>query len=205
MTQANAPADTTRPATDLGEIRTVFRPDTANIIAGYILGLLATIGGVLFIAGISRVVMREWRTMPFAAEKGMSWVAVIVFYLIGVALLVGAFFLVRWVRRLSTHQVVIYAGGIGYVHHDTFEQAPWVEVAEIIEVIAHERAPILKGAAKALIPRKTSRSYALCLRGDKTYEFTPNTVKNVDSLGELLRAEAEQRSIPWRVEEIDVG
>src|SRR5437773_1200699 len=98
----------------LGEIRKEFKPGLENIIAGTIIGLLMIGGGCAAVYFSSNGVIESGGKLPFwtkKGQKGWSWGAPGIFAAIGIGLIIGGFFLIRWLRSLFSFRVIIGQNG----------------------------------------------------------------------------------------------
>jgi hypothetical protein len=77
----------------------------------------------------------------------------------------------------------------------------WDEIQLIEETVLHERLPIVKGAAKHLMPTKTSRSYRVVRCDGKEFAFNANIIPRVSLLAGPLATAAGRFGIEWRTQE----
>src|SRR5262245_13899164 len=96
----------------LGDRLESFAPKASNIVAGYILVPLLVAGGAFLIFWILRDAVRAGFRFPMWAEHGMSWLAGIIFVLIGLGLIVGGWFLLRFVNGLRNLWVKFCTNGL---------------------------------------------------------------------------------------------
>jgi hypothetical protein len=185
----------------VGQPTEQFRPSPANLVAGVILGLLLSGGGLAVLAFCAREIIRVGGRMPLAVEGRISWLAVGIMSLISIGLTGGGILLLRWVYSTSSLRVSLCPGGFFYESAAKTMTFPWDQIASVRETILHERVPLAKGIVKYAMPRVTSRSFLVCRRDGEEFAFSRNTLGKSDKLGETLREEARQRNIPWEVDE----
>ena len=77
----------------------------------------------------------------------------------------------------------------------------WRTVILIRVRIVYERAPVLKGPAKYLLPETESRSYELFTLDEKEYFFNGTTTKNIGRFGKVLSQIAAREKIQWVVDD----
>ena len=92
-------------------------------------------------------------------------------------------------------------GGFRYCSHRPAEDVLWSGVVRAKETILYERPPVLKGAAKFLVPKVASSNYTVVAASGKEYLFTGDSVGRIKQFGKLLRAHAEKLGLPWETEE----
>jgi hypothetical protein len=158
--------------------------------------------GTLAYFGVSEI----WNLggkMPFWAEKGMCWGAVL-FGLMAVAAFAGGGGVLLWIVFL-TMPVRVQVHEHGFVHRLGAKRdlVAWSDIAAIKEIVLYERLPLLKGPAQLLLPKVSSRSYAISCHDGKSFNYDVNSFKKVDHLGEILRKVSDDGEIPWTIEEID--
>jgi hypothetical protein len=186
---------------DLGAPIDVFKPMAANVAAGFVLA------GLLVVAGAAAVWFPLWGAyragwnLPLNAEKDWSWLTVVLFAVIGVLALWMAAAFAQFARGLIAHRVEVYADGFRHHTRGGVEAVRWADVAGVRETILYERPPVLKGAARLLIPKVASTSYAVATRAGKVYEFDGNAVKAIRRFGRVLRAQADRLALPWETVE----
>src|SRR5205823_2995780 len=94
-------------------------------------------------------------------------------------------------------KVVMGSEGFTYCTKAATDTVLWKEAMRVCHTVSHERAPLLKGPAKLLIPRKSSSSFVLIRADGKEYHFTPNTVHDMPRLSEILRDQSTKHQIAW--------
>lgn len=178
-------------------------PGMANVIAGAILSTLLALGGTaLIVFSLHAAYVANWH-LPLNTNFGWSWLAVGGLSLIGVLLLVCGVLLGRFTRGLRSRRVALCENGFRYRTRGRVEDVLWTDVSGVREEISQERAPILKGPAKLLIPVTESTNYVVVTRSGKKYSFDGNSVREIEQFRKRLLAESIRRSFscprPWVV------
>ena len=185
----------------LGSPTAQYRPGVANLVAGIIIGCLLIGGGAALLFVTIRDFVRSGGHLPLAAEQGISWVAVGISSLFVIGLLLGGFFLIRWVRSTSTLRVYVCPGGFYYRCRTKTVAFPWDQISSVRETILHERLPLAKGLAKHAMPMISSRGFLVRRMGGEEFGFDGNTLQGHERLGKNLRDEARKRDIQWEIVE----
>lgn len=185
----------------LGARLGLFQPRSANIVAGFVLSLLLTGGGLTMLGWDAREVYLSGGNLPWDVKQGMSWLAAGLGLLLGLVVTIGGVVLGRYVWRLRSHRVEVCEYGFRYWQGDTVEEVQWGDIAMVQEIVRHERPPILKGPAKFLLPKFTSSRYIAVTRTGKQYHFDGNSVGNIDRMGELLWEGCRTVGSPWKTVE----
>ena len=181
---------------DLGDIIEEFRPAKSNIVAGMILSLMMVVGGgMLIVIAVRGVTEANWK-LPFNSDFGWNWLAVCGVAAIGVVIIACGAFLARYAKGLVSGGISVCENGFRYYARGTVEDVPWTEVSRLRETVSYERLPI-RGPARVLAPGRTYSSYTIITHAGKEYAFDVNTVRALERLGKLLRAEMFRRSLPY--------
>jgi hypothetical protein len=183
---------------NLGARTDVFKPMQANIVAGFILSTLMLVGGAAAVGFPLRAAYLANWNLPAHAQKGMSWLAVGLFCLIGIGLIVGGVILAFYSRGLTSRRVEVCANGFRYCGRRSTDDVFWDDIDCIKETILYERPPLLKGPAKLLLPKIASTSYTVVTTSGKEYGFDGNSIKAIKRFGKLLRQQADRLSLPWK-------
>src|SRR5690348_8775348 len=91
----------------LGEPIATFRPGKENMVAGFILGVLFMIGGLVAIGFPMKAVISSGANLPVHAEKGWCWSAVGLATVLGLATAFVGIVLFRFGNNLRSLQVVV--------------------------------------------------------------------------------------------------
>jgi len=190
-----------RSVESLGPPASEHRPSAANKIAGIILSLLM-IGGGLALGGLAiRGLIESGGQLPLQAQHGHSWFSVGLMLLLALVLVgLGGFFLV-FVRNLSSLKIVLCPEGFYCIQRGETTVFAWDEISLVEEHVLHEHLPIVKGAAKALMPTVASRSYTVRRCDGRVFSFDGNTLPRVETLAVPLSAAMRKRNVPWQVTE----
>ncbi len=186
---------------EVGDRIELFKPMIGNVVAGGIFTALLFGGGVTILTFIIREIYLAGGHLPVDAKKGMSWLAVGIGSLLGIGFVVGSVFLARYVRWLYSHSVELCENGYRYREGKHFDEVPWELITSIRETVVYERPPILKGPAKILLPKTSSRNYVVTVKSGKQYGFDCNSVRAIARFGELLHERAKSTGIPWETVE----
>jgi hypothetical protein len=190
-----------RTAESLGKPIYQQQSSRSNLIAGIILSLLM-VGGA---AGLIWYAAREvWRTrgqLPWWVERGFSWGAVGISGAIALALLIGGVCLFIWSRSMFSFRLYVCGDGFYFSKSGKVTVFAFDEIAKVEETIIHERLPIVKGAARHLMPAKTSRSYRVRRSDGEQFVFNANVIPRTSLLAGPLATAAKERNIPWTTQE----
>lgn len=178
------------------------KASTANLIAGIMLGILMVGGGITLATIAVREVVSVRANLPLYAEHGMSWLAAGFLVLLGGGLAIGGVCLILWAKSMFSFRLVVCTDGFYYLKKGETNIFAWQEIVSVEETIAHERLPIVKGAARHLMPTKTSRAYRVRRCDAKEFFFDANVLSRPSLLAGPLATAAEARGIPWRTKEV---
>jgi hypothetical protein len=193
------------PDARLGNCLEIFKPMPANIIAGFIIGILLIGGSLALFTFLLREVHLAGGNLPLYAKKGMCWLVVGLGSVIGIVLMVGGVVVTIYSKGLIASRVEVYVNGLRQCSRRSNEQILWCDVEKVRETILYERPPLLKGPLKLLLPKCSSASYTL-VTPTKEYSFDGNSIKAIKRFGDLLRERAQLTSLPWEtVEEGQFG
>jgi hypothetical protein len=188
------PYDAARPETltAVGNVTHTFQPGRANVLAGYVLGILMIIGGLYLV----RFPLRAVQVQAIQDRIG-AFVFVIVFGLLPV----GGLAMLVWINRLGSRRVLFGSKGVACAHRHHADICLWEHAAEIREVFTHYSIPLLKFPGAAI--RRVAYRLAVQRTDGKTLWFTPDSVRNLPELARRLREVSDRNGIPWRREEIN--
>ena len=109
--------------------------------------------------------------------------------------------MLRWMKRLSGHEVSVHDEGFVFDYAGTSEVCFWKDVKTIEEILTAEQIPILKIPGAAI--KKTDRSFALHRRSDgKDFRFTVNTIDDLPAFAGWLAEIRDRYEIEWQVTKI---
>jgi hypothetical protein len=186
----------------LGALTREFRPPLTNVVAGYIIALLLLGGDFYLVRSVYLYVRSRGFNLPWFAENEFSWAMVVLAGLGAILLLVTACVLMAWLWSLRSYRIGIYENGILKRTAKLQSHLLWTDIVEVQEIITYEQLPIVKGAAKLLVPKVASRSYTVRPANGEGFVFEPNSIKNLPALAKLLRAAAKRGEILWVVTEL---
>lgn len=186
---------------ELGDCLETFQSSRANIVAGFILSVLTLAGGIAAIWLPLRGAMELHWQLPFNAERGWCWWAVGLAWLLGVVLIGAAAALAVLSRGLIGRRVEFCRDGFRHHSRQSTDTVRWSDVKLIQEQIVYERAPILKGPAQLLVPKKASTSFKIVTASGNAYQFDGNSVRKIRAFGTRLRDTAIRLSLPYEIVE----
>jgi hypothetical protein len=189
---------------ELGKIKREFKPGRENLIAGIIIGLLLIGAGCTAVFFSIQGVVESGGALPFWLPKGKqrrTWGDVGLLGALGVGLLIGGFFLIRWVRSLFSFRVRIGHNGFSVTDQKTTQVIAWEEIESVHEIHVYERPPVLKGVAKYALPKMLSKSFIVTIKERESFEFDGNTIKKHLTLAQMIKEETDRRNIPWEIVE----
>jgi hypothetical protein len=191
-------------AEQIGEIKHEFKPGLENLVAGIIIGLLMIAGGCAAVSISTNGVVQSGGNLPVWTEKGQkgwSWGAAGIFAAIGLGLVVGGIFLIRWVRSLFSFRLRVGQNGFAVSDKGAMRVVGWYDIVSVQETRLYERPPLLKGVAKYVLPKMMSKSFVVMVRQGAPVAFDGNTIKGHSKLAELIKEETDRRNIPWGIVE----
>jgi|GEM_PF-5757295 len=118
----------------LGEKVESFRPMLGNVIAGFILGLLAGGAGIAALAFAVSTGVKHDFDMPFQDDNGPNWLGFILFAFIGVIFLGVGIGFTLYSRGLISVKVDLHENGLRIRGRRSLVDVKWSEVAKIQEV-----------------------------------------------------------------------
>ncbi|HET6881166.1 MAG TPA: hypothetical protein VFI31_13480 [Pirellulales bacterium] len=167
------------------------KPTIANQIAGLIIAVLMAIGGGV----LCWLPVREYRKfggrLPVFHERDMSWVTAAAMCTLGIGIIVGGIILWRRIWSMFSFCLFVCPDGFYYKLKGETIVFGWDEIRLVEETVLHERLPLVKGAARRLMPTKTSRAYRVVRCDGKEFNFDGDTLSRVSLLaGPLARYRA---------------
>ena len=202
MTASNRPSSHT--VESLGKPFYQQKPSLANQVAGLILSALMVAGGVALSWLPIREIKKFGGHLPVFHEKNMSWTAAAIFFAVCIGLVAGGVFLFRWVWSMFSFQLYVCSDGFYFTRGGETLVFGWDEIQLVEETVLHERLPLVKGAARHLMPTKTSRSYRVVRCDGKEFIFNQNVIPQVSLLAGPLATGASRCGYEWRTQETTV-
>jgi hypothetical protein len=173
-----------------GGAREEFRPSTANLIAGIIIGLLLIVGGLVLAVG---------SLYMYLSPKGSELQSTILGVAVGFGLVgCGVLFIYLMWRLFAYRLVVCPRGFVRQVRKD-IHSCLWDDIASVTETVTTDHLP-LNGAAKLIPPMGKSRTYEIRRKDGLEFSFTSDTVKRLGRFAKIVREEVDRRGIPWSVQ-----
>jgi hypothetical protein len=188
---------TTEPSVSLGALvqefdgaREEFRPSTANLIAGVIIGLLLIVGGLGFAVGCLYL---------YLSPKGSDLQSTLLSVAVGLALVACGVLFIYVMWRLFAYRLVVCPRGFVRQVRQDIDSCLWDDIASVTEIVTTDHLP-LKGAAKHLAPMGKSRNYEIRRKDGLEFSFGPDTIKRLGRFAKIVREEVDRRGIPWLVQ-----
>lgn len=163
----------------------VFRPGLGNAIAGFIVAFLLIAGGLALVNRAYQLAERYNWSLPFYDKEKMCWFWINSLGLLGLALCVGAIFLVRYCLWLLAHRVEVYEEGFRY-NLKEWRVVRWKDIVRMVEYF------IVIGS---------NTSYEVYTHDGTKHEFNSNSIRRVRQFGNILRAKAADLGIAWQTVE----
>ena len=150
-------------AQEIGEIRREFKPALENVVAGFIIGLLLIGGGCAAVYFPVNGVIASRGNLPFWVEKGWCWGAVGLLGALGLGLIVGGVFLIRWMRSLTSLRVKVGFHGLSVTRRDGTQVIAWPDIVSVQETHLYEPMAS-RGVAKYALPEVKSEIFLLKIK-----------------------------------------
>lgn len=174
---------------NLGQLKQVFKPKMANIIAGAILGLGLLIGGIsLAVFMIRRDEPRQLDTGDKIAKYGFI-------ALVGIGGPLGGLGLLYWMKLLASHRVTVYENGFSYTYGSVEDICTWTEVKKVSEVFTQEQMKVLKVPGASI--KNLDRSFIVHRKDGKKFDFNVNSIDSVRRFADCLKQASQQHNIAW--------
>jgi len=188
----------TRTAESLGKVTYETKPNVSNIVAGFILGVGLVLGGLLLTGFLIRQMFFAGGNPPRDAG---DWVAAVVFALLGLAVAIGGVLLILFSRSLVGFRLRVCADGFWFTRGKEHSVFAWDEIVLVKESVIEERLPLAKGAARHLMPTKTTRTYSVVRCDGEEFYFDENVLPRTSLLAGPLSAAAKSRGIKWETDQ----
>jgi hypothetical protein len=121
--------------------------------------------------------------------------------LLGLALAVGGVLLVMFARSLVGLRLRVCAEGFCVTRGNQESVFAWDEIVLVKESVIEEKLPLAKGAARHLMPTKTTRTYTVVRCDGEEFYFDENVIPRTASLAGPLSAAAQSRGIKWETDQ----
>lgn len=180
----------------LGRIRYVFRPDIKNLLAGIILGCAMICGGIAMVRGFLIELQSKGWSVPWYADKGLCWTALIFLGALASAITVGGSFLLRWAVGHCFWKVTICDAGFQWRTWRATRQYLWEDVQLVRESIFGPRSPNPRNSAGDPTFSQTVREYRIFLNDGLEIHLTANSLRGHSTFGYICQMEAIGRGVP---------
>ena len=136
-------------------------------------------------------------SLPWIAEKGWCWLAVI----LGVFPFLGLFLisLMLWLKSgaIFQNEFIVHEKGIAVFDANGMREIPWENVSRLVGVEVRERIPILHFPANMLLPRWRSKKYELWTDSEtEPLVFDRTSIRDLSSLASRLYEAAKKHGFP---------
>ena len=161
----------------------------ANIIAGAIIGIGLIVGGIAFTLFFTR----RPDPRPLSTGDRIAKYALIGLIGAGAAWWSGV---VYGMKRLASHQVIVFDEGFEYDYVGKSDICRWTEIAEIREQFTHEQLKVLKVPGATI--KNIDRSFVVRRNDGNEFRFTVNSVDSIPDLANYLEAARKKYDLPWQ-------
>jgi hypothetical protein len=174
------------PSSDIGEVRRVFAPSRANLIAGIILGVLAILAAIAMAIGLRQdflavtddplVVKREQNDLdPLRFAIGIA---------IAIGLTITGILVIRWSLSRFSFRIHVYDAGLEVRDANAGRFISWGEIDKVEEI---------REFGQPLTSRSRRRN-----------PDHGNTVRDHVALGTMIKEATDPRGVPWDIREVVV-
>jgi hypothetical protein len=180
----------------LGRQLSVHRSGRSNIVAGYVLATLATVGGLCVLFTVARAVWEANFELPWHSDFGWSWFAIFVGILASV-LIAGIGMFISWTTRSLQSQVtIVHENGLHLEDRSESIDVLWTDLVEVVEIDVYERIPVLSSPANMLLPRWKSKRCEVSIRGElHPRNFDGNSIHKISRFVSTLRTACRKHGI----------
>jgi hypothetical protein len=186
---------------EVGEIKRVFKPGMEELIAGVIIGSLLIAGGCPLVFFPAKFVIDSRGDLPFWAEKGGSWVTLLLGCGIGIGLLFCGVFMFWWMRWLSSLRLRLGEYGFAVSEREGTRVFLWPDIVAVRETHLYERPPILKGVAKYALPKMRSKCFIVYRKDCQQFAFDGTSFNGHTKLAKMIKEETDKHDVPWEIVE----
>ncbi len=177
----------------LGKVIYETKPKSSNVVAGFILSVGLIVGGPLLTA----YMVRQMFFAGVPPQGAGNWAGAVMIALLGLALCGGGVWLFFYVRMLFGFRLRVCAEGFWFTRGNHDQVFAWDEIVRVQENVVRERLPVVKGVAKHLVPKTTSRSFTVIRCDGEQFFFDDNVMPRTSLLSGPLASAAKKRDIPW--------
>jgi hypothetical protein len=188
---------------DAEEVRRVFRPSRANLVAGIILGVLSLLAGIAMAIGIWQAFRDAKGVLPlWAAEPGgLSLTSLPVYVAITIGFGVCAAGLIRWSLSRFSFRIFVSDRGIEVRDSSMGYVIGWDDIKTAMEVREFTMPPAFRWPVRNPDWWISSRLYVLGDEQGDLLSFDANTVRDHVALGAMIKEATVRHGIPWTVVE----
>jgi hypothetical protein len=191
---------------DAADVRRVFAPSRANLIAGLILGGLAILAGIAMVPGLWQEILADAGAPPGPADKQRVFKQVQL--LIGVAIVIGCeiagICVIRWSLSRFSYRILVRSDGLEVCDSSSSRRIGWKDIETV-----NEFRDVLPPSLRWLVrnPDSWSRTRLFVLRNNtgEPLSFDANTVHDHVTLGTLIKEVTDRGGVPWNVIEEHEG
>jgi hypothetical protein len=158
------------------------RASYMNVVAGYVLAILVTSAGTVLLATLIRTMWSANFQLPWDADRGWSWMAIIFGFLLEFLLLLTAGMTWYYATLLLFREITIQESGLTICDSYGVREIAWRDIRLITIVDLSELIPILHYPFNLILPRWHSKKYEIWVNGD----VEPFTVDKT-TVGDLPR------------------
>lgn len=187
-----------RTVDSLGKVTYEVKPNTSNIVAGFIVGL-GLIGGGLFLTG--SVIREAFFAGGNAPQNANDWLMGVISALLGIGIAVGGGLMVKFARSLVGFRLRVCSDGFWFTRPNQQFVYAWDEIVRVKESVVEETLPMAKGPARRLMPTKKTHTYTVVRCDGEQFYFDENVIPRTSLLAGPLKTAAKARGIEWETEQ----
>ncbi len=182
----------------MGKVTYEVKPNTSNVVAGFILGIGLVGGGFVLTGTMIRQMFFRGGNPP---QNASDWIAVVMLALLGIAVAVGGVFMVKFVRSLVGFRLRVCSDGFWFTRSNQQFVFAWDEIVRVKESVVEETLPMAKGPARRLMPTKKTHTYTVVRCDGEQFYFDENVIPRTSLLAGPLKTAAKARGIEWETEQ----
>lgn len=189
---------------ELGEIKREFKPAFWNVGAGFIIGLLLIGGGCVGIGFAVKGVFENGGHLPLSTSgplRGLCWVDVGIMTTAGLGGIVGGYFVIQWMRVMSSLRVRIGQNGFAVVDRKATHVYAWDDIVRVEEVHCYQRSAYTKALPKNITPAMMSKVFNIHVKEGEGFTFGANKIRSHIWLAQMVKRESDRRDVPWTIVE----
>jgi len=187
-----------RSVESLGRVVYETKPNVSNLVAGIVLAMLLVVGGLALAGFMIRQMFLPGGNPPQALA---DWLGALLLMVLGCGLAIGGVLLFLWVKSLFGFRLRVCAEGFYFSRQGADNVLAWDEISKVRETVLTEKLPLVKGAARHLMPTKASRSYTVVRRDGEEFYFDENVVPRTSLLAGPLSSAAKKHGFHWETTE----